>query len=142
MRLPAAPLKLSAVAGCLLVVFLAMKFNTQARPAEQLLHGPGQDAHLKAEAADAFVHFERKGEILEVHILIRERGAEGELMRTRVGLADGQSHVIRLASEDIPQGRGAHTGFTVQRLDDKVLAGVIEPPAPTLAGLFPSFGAN
>ena len=62
-----------------------------------MLTSPSDTVHMRAGATQFFAFFRAEPKGLEVTLLFSE--PEGPSWRTRVSLADGQSHAIRLTDD-------------------------------------------
>ncbi|MFK7941701.1 MAG: hypothetical protein AB8B85_02125 [Paracoccaceae bacterium] len=107
---------------CLVAAAFLTSYGPDARAADQLLSQPGRDVLIQTSKADAYAHFQIHRNGLELHILIHERDGDGELIRTRVILADGQSYQIMIdADDDTLQGQ-VSSGFAFVRRGKEIVA--------------------
>lgn len=109
----------------LLAVVLTMSTPPQIRETVKVLRIAGQDVQLRTKDVEVFARFQRHAEGMELHVLIHEQGLEGELLRTRVILEDGQTYEIRLD----PEGETDAPEFTFTRAGPEILA-VADGAAP------------
>lgn len=126
-------LGLSCVPMCILV--FAMTFSFGARPGfpEYVLDAAGEDVHLSSGAVDAFVHFRDHQDGLELHILVHDRREEGDVLRTRVVLRDGQSYCVNLDLRD-EVAQTKDEAFVFRREGGRVVASVVADEVPSIAG--------
>ena len=122
------------VPGILGAVIFVLSKPPETRETAEVLRMAGKDVQLRTRNADVFAHFLTHSGGMELHVLIREQGPEGELLRTRVVLADGQSYEIRLNAE----GEVGAAEFTFTRSGREIVA-VADGAAPVFEGDYASW---
>ena len=83
-------------------------------PEISVIDQPGQTLIVRCGPSEAIVFYERRGQLFELTIVMN---GDGEVLRARIPLADGQGHAMILNSEDGTR----RDRFTIRRNGDQIL---------------------
>lgn len=103
---------------CLKIVALVAGisfFGLAVAEERHLLTHPGETAHFNFSGTSAIVFYDVASDGLSVTTLLTDN--DGETLRSRVVLSDGQAHVITLSGDEINEWQ---LHFGVRRLENRI----------------------
>ncbi|MEM9369918.1 MAG: hypothetical protein AAGA26_02045 [Pseudomonadota bacterium] len=83
-------------------------------PEISVIDQPGQTLIVRCGPSEAIVFYERRGQLFELTVVMN---GDGEVLRARIPLADGQGHAMILNSEDGTR----RDRFTMRRSGNQIL---------------------
>ncbi|MEM9369783.1 MAG: hypothetical protein AAGA26_01370 [Pseudomonadota bacterium] len=83
-------------------------------PEISVIDQPGQTLIVRCGPSEAIVFYERRGQLFELTVVMT---GDGEVLRARIPLADGQGHAMILNSEDGTR----RDRFTMRRSGNQIL---------------------
>lgn len=112
-------------------IFLALVVSIFASSAfadmRAVLENEQSTARIQGDAADLIAYYTRRGEVMDLTMLFSDD--DGEVLRSRIVLSDGQTHTILLGTDETLRA----TRYTFQRVGKMVGIKVIAEPGPKLA---------
>ena len=90
--------------------------------ARHVAEHPGQNTIIQADESRAILHYEARGDLLELNILVLPRDEEDGMFRTRIALAEGQTYSL-IAGQD--EGRSGADRYVFGRANGAIYANVL-----------------
>ena len=119
------------VMGRFIVAALVSLFATTAQADMQaILETDKMTARVQTDAAELIAFYTMDDRQMDLTVLLSD--ADGDVLRSRIGLTDGQTHSILLGGDD----ELATTRYSFQRVGRMVGITITAEPGPELAGHF------